>query len=421
MAAIFALISTYSALLKQIYGPGGENGPQNLKFEVGPLYTELVENVDPNGNGGFNTPFPVGVGGGGGVGNTFTNAQGNQTPSSSFAFLMTPTQYFGLVTIDSLLLQASVGNEEAYVKARVWEIDNVRRQMQIMIAADMYGDGTGLRGIVGAYTGATTVFTLATLSDVIKFDTGLTIVAAASTTPTTPRTGQGTISSIQFTGANQGNITAATNWDTLITGFNSTGTGDFLYIQGSINLALAGLRAWIPTAPVGGADNFYGVNRSNNSRLQGIFYNGVNFNVREAITNALAIAQVQGAMPTKCYLSYARFAQFSLLMQSDGRYMSQPNGGISGFAELEVVLGANKLTVVADRWCNDNDGWLLDPRDWKLLAVGKVPHFVESDIGSVILRVPSASAFECRLEAFVNLACHAPGHQVRIQFAPLPT
>ncbi len=418
---LFALVSTYSSMLKQVYGPGGENGPQNMKFEVGPLYTDLMAGVDPNA-GGFNVPFPVGVGGGGGVSNTFIDAQANQTPSSTFAFLMQPAEYFGLVTIDSLLLQASVGQEEAYVKARVWEIDNVRRSMQTQIAADLYGDGTGVRGSISAGSDVTTAtITLANPADIVKFDTGYTIVLQSSanrgTGTNTMRAGQATITAIQFTGSGEGQLTFSAALNSLIT---SPSTGDFIYLQGANYLALDGLQAWGPSTPPTSGVLFNGVDRSVNSRLTMVYTDQSAVNVREAATNAIAILQQQGGSPKKLYISYARFAQLSLLLQSDGRYNSQPTGGTSGFAELEVVLGASKIMVVADRWCADNDGWLIDPSDWKLLSVGAVPHFVESDIGSVILRVPNASAFECRLEAFVNLACHAPGHQARINFAALP-
>ena len=305
---IFAMVSTYSAMLKQVYAPGAENGPQNMKLEVGAFYMDCVEGVDPNA-GGFNVPFPVGVGGGGGISNTFIDAQANQSPSSTFAFLMQPAEYFGLVTIDSLLLQASVGQEEAYVKARVWEIDNVRRSMMTQIAADLYGDGTGLRGQISAgSTVASNTITLANIADVVKFDTGYTVVASPNADGSSARVGQATINSIQFTGANQGQlITNGGNWSTQITSLTA---GDYLFLQGSIGLALDGLQAWGPTTPASSTP-FNGVDRSQNSRLQLIYYDGTDFNVREAATNALAIVQTQGGNPKKLYVSYGRFAQLS--------------------------------------------------------------------------------------------------------------
>ena len=88
----------------------------------------------------------------------------------------------------------------------------------------------------------------------------------------------------------------------------SWGAGDYLQVLGDIGiggsstiagmLGLSGLAAWVPFVDPPATDNFWGVNRSADvTRLGGLRFNATAFSIAEGITNALALANREGAAP----------------------------------------------------------------------------------------------------------------------------
>ena len=67
-------------------------------------------------------------------------------------------------------------------------------------------------------------------------------------------------------------------------------------MQGDNNAAWSGWAAWLPLIAPATTDNFYGVNRSPDTRLYGTYYNGASQTIEEALIDASKLIEREGGL-----------------------------------------------------------------------------------------------------------------------------
>lgn len=386
----------------------------------------MPKDESPDGFAGKYIPVPIEFGNGQGRSHSFANAQSQQTAASLSSFFVYTISDYELVTITNLLMEQTKSNAGAFVDAAKLQIDGGFRNLTNNIAFELFGDGSGSRGIVGSGSGAGPAYVI-TLSDpqsVVQFEVGMTLVNFTKSA--------GVISALSATTAQITAVDRASgiisvtasgvdaSWTTA--GKNLGVNGDIVAgaISTSSSLCLSGLAAWIPASSPGSSDNFWGVNRSADAtRLGGLRYNASAYTIEEGMTNALAFANREGAKPDLCIMDFASYAALVNSLGAKVQYVQVNHDEVEvAFDGITFQSAYGRVTVLADRSCPAQTAYVLTMSTWKLRSLGKVPHILRYGLeGLEGLRVGNADALEIRIGYYGNLVCSAPGWNMVVQLS----
>lgn len=419
MAAQYANSANQIAALKELYTDSKEY-MKDLVYKENPLLALLPKNESADGFAGKYIPVPLEYGTPQGRSHAFANAQNQQTPTSLASFFVYVIQDYQLVTITNLLMEQTKTNAGAFVDEAKLQMDGGFRNLTNNIAFELYGDGSGTRGVVGSGgsnpSGTTYVIPLANIQAVVNFEVNMTLVNYTYSA--------GTISSIS---SSTGLVSAVDRANGIITvvasGADATwiSAGKALGINGDIvagavstgtSICLSGLGAWIPVTSPSSSDSFWGVNRSSDpTRLAGLRYDASSYTIEEGITNALAFSNREGARPDLCVMDFASYAALVNSLGAKVQYVQVNHDEVEVAFEGIIFQSAyGRVTVLADRSCPAQRAYLLQMSTWKLRSLGKVPHILTYGMeGLEGLRVGNADALEIRIGYYGNLICSAPG------------
>ena len=247
---------------------------ENLTYPTNPLFAMMTKTQD---FGGRNLPVPIIYGNPQGRSANFVNAQTNVTNTQITDFILTRVTDYGLATIDGEVIEASQGDNNAFMRAVATEIDGALSSLARSASIAMYGSGSGKIGQISATSSVTTVIDLADINDITNFEVGMTLVLSTADGGGTVKTGTTAITDID---RDIGQITVATDIST----FTPIGAVlDFIFVEGDYDAKMSGLAAWVPaTAP--SATLFFGVDRTSDvTRLGGIRIAGAGAPIEEVI------------------------------------------------------------------------------------------------------------------------------------------
>lgn len=375
---------------------------ENLSYDENPLLAMMPKK--PNATGKV-IPIPCIYEVSQGRSATFTNAQGNQTPMLLAEFLLTLRPDYSIATIGHQAALAAADEKGAFIDFAKEYIDIAVQSAALSAATMQYRFGTGSRGQISAITAG--VITLTNPADVSQFGVNQTL-QASSTDGGSPRATLGYVIARNVTG---GTITISA---TALQGAAGTPTGwttsDFLLVQGDSNSTLSGLAAWLPSTAPGPTDNFYNVNRSPDSRLYGLFYNGATQPIEEAlIDDAMLVAREKG----KPRHFFTNFGSLSALLKAMGARREfvdwESKDAEISFRGVKVQGPNGVIECFADRNCQAATGWLLQLPTWCLYSLNQVPHIFNWGDGLEVLRLANGDAYETRAGYFANVGCRAPG------------
>lgn len=372
-------------------------------------------------------PVPLEYGTPQGRSHGFSNAQGNQTPTSLVSFFVYVISDYQLVTITNLLMEQTKTNAGAFVDAAKLQVDGGFRNLTNNIAFELFGSGTASRGQIAAagysFSNPTATITLANPSQIVNFEVGMTLVSSA--------TDGGAVSDDYGVVAS---VNRASGVMTLTMSDASPDSewanGAYLSVQGDLPtagasstssyLALSGLAAWLPVSAPGGGDNFWGVNRSADvTRLAGCRYDARQYTIEEGVTNALAFLNREGGKPDLCIMDFASYAALVNALGAKVSYVQVKHDEVEvAFEGIMFQSAYGRVTVLADRSCPPQTAYLLTMSTFKLRSLGKVPHILTYGMeGLEGLRVGTADALEIRIGYYGNLICSAPGWNCVVQLS----
>lgn len=353
----------------------------------------------------------------------FSNAQAAKasTQTSSAAFTLTRKKKYGIVTIDGETIQASKGDEAAFLEAKTTEIDGIFNAVTRDLALDLYRDGSGTLGTIASGQGTVTV-TLANPSEARNFEVGMYVnvvhsgaVIGGNTTPT----------KAQLTGVDTsaGTLTLGSNWTTA---FSTCAVGDTIVRDGcsiltGLNACMEGLSSYVPLTTTGLSSAFYGVTRSvSPTRLAGVRYaSSVGESIESVLIGLSNLIGAEGGTPDLAVMSFENTAKLQQALSAKKTYQTEPikraarmpNGEDSvdiGYAGFQVHGPDGDIDVIADNACPSDRMFMLQTDTWAVRSIGDAPGLLDLD-GNGMLRESSSDGYEIRIGYYGNLQCSAPG------------
>lgn len=418
MAAVFANSSNQVAALKELY-TDDKDYMRDLVYKENPFLALVPKNESPDGFAGKYIPVPLEYGTPQGRSHTFLDAQGNQTATSLASYFVYVISDYQLVTITNLLMEQTKTNAGAFVDAAKLQMDGGFRNITNNIAFELFGDGSGTRGIIGSATGPSSgqyTITLSNAQAIVNFEVGMSLNNITISSGTVTINASGAIGTVAAVNRATGVIlvTAATDASWAL-------AGNALVVNGDVNagalntgtsLALSGLAAWIPQTAPSGSDSFWGVNRSvDSTRLAGCRFDASAYTIEEGMTNALAFLNREGGKPDLAIMDFASYAALVNSLGAKVQYVQVKHDEVEvAFEGITFQSAYGRVTVLADRSCPAQTCYLLQMNTWKLRSLGKVPHILTYGMeGLEGLRVGNADALEIRIGYYGNLICAAPG------------
>lgn len=420
--ATYATATNQVASLKELYSDDSWV-MKDLVYKTQPFFALVPKDESPEGMGGKYFPCPTIYGTPQGRSATFSNALSNQTAAQDASFFIYRTKNYQLVSIENELMEATAGNATAFIDAAKLQIDTGFRNITNDIAADLFRGGTGTRGQIGSYNqvGAVVTIVLAQRSQVVQFEVGQTLVAMATDG------GAPGSQTLVLTAVNRNNGTiVGTGSASPLTdaGFVA---GGFLAVQGDVAsagstttgtfLKIAGLAAWLPTS-VTTTDSFWGVNRSADAqRLAGVFYDGSQQSIEEALIDASALtAEAGGPGPDMGFIGFQTWSALEKEIGAKVQYVQvQHDTADIAFKGIQLNAPYGPITMIADRNCLPKTAFLLQMDTWKLRTTNRAPHILTygGRYGLEGIPVSDADALQIRIGMYGNLTCNAPGWNCR--------
>jgi len=340
MSATYANVVNQLAGLKELYPKDGDF-LQDTIYKKNPLFALMPKNESPQGMGGKYIPCPIVFGGpAGGRSANFSNAQGNQTAPNLDSFFVYRTSNYVVATITNELLEATAGDAGAFMNEAKLVMDTAFRIITNDVALDLYNGGasSGERGTFGLNGGSGSissgVITLDSPAQIVNFEVGMPLVSysVSGSTPT------------QSTGAAVGYVVAI-NRGTGVLSVSTTQGGSagtpsnwstsfpYLAVQGDINFVssglatanavkISGLGAWLPSVAPSPGENFWGVDRSVDSRLYGQIFNGSTESIEEALIDGASLCAREGGQPDYAFMNFTSYASLEKSLGSKVQYVS---------------------------------------------------------------------------------------------------
>lgn len=382
---------------------------ENLAYKKNPLLTMMPKKPKATGKV---IPIPIIYETSMGASSNFGNAQGNQTPMLLAEAFLTLKPDYSIATIGHQAALAAMDDKGGFIDFAKEFIDIAVQRASLRAALAMFRAGSGSIGQISSITNG--VITLTNPADVSSFGVNQTLMGN-STDGGSPRAALGYVIARSV---RAGTITVSA---TALQGSAGTPSGwaanDFLLVQGDNNSTMSGLQAWLPSTDPTSTDNFYGMNRSPDTRLYGLFYNGASQAIEEAlIDDALLVAREKGD-PRHFMTNYGSLSALIKAMGSRRDFVDWEGDADIGFRGVKVQGPNGIIEAFADRNCQPATGYLLDMPTWCLYSLNEVPHIFNWGDGMEVLRLGNGDAYETRCGYYANVGCRAPGwnSQVALQ------
>lgn len=407
-----ATVASSAAILKTKYT---QSKVYWESYEDNPSFAEVRKDTTFDGNNlviAIETESPIG--GGFSIG----QAQANLGPGLYKSFLLTRVEDFGVARIKGQALKAAEKSTGALLSLWSREMDGILLHVTRSAAINMWRTGTGSRGYIstGSTTSATTI-TLGVIQDVSNFYVGMQV--QASQTDGGLVRGGGSYAVISKINRVTGVLTSATGWSEQIAGLS---TGDYLYrngdpANGGTNLMVSGIQGWIvPLAsrPVTTA-TWFGLDRTSDEvRLAGLYLDGTNTPMQEALIEAVAQVEVEGGKVDRVWMHPRDRANYAKELGAKVSYVKDsvkiPGSTASvGFKAMETTIGDTDVMVMADINVPRYTCLVTQWDTWAFESLGPAPQILDFD-GNEFLRVTNDDSLEVRTGYYANLSNEAPAY-----------
>jgi hypothetical protein len=342
---------------------------------------------------------------------TFSEAQerGQNAQSSGFQFKVDWYDDYQAPSVSKGQIARTRNMKGGWIPALKFEIDSALEYSGHRRSVALYTTGYGeLATVTNAIGGGTTI-TLgnprtgaADRSMAFRFIKGMKLVFSASISSNTLRAGQsGVVAKVNYSA---GTI----DMDVALNTITALAQNDVIFTKGDrqdsatpSRLRPAGLGALVPTTAPTPGENFYGVDRTNNSFLYGWIIDGTTTGkpLAQCFVEAANLCSTVGnadRMVAVC--SVDKFIELSA-SQEDKQYTMITGRGGTGYKALLIYADGVELPVISDKYCPNSEAYVLDPKAIDHPSMGQAPHMDDED-GNAVLRQSSDAGIEARTEAF---------------------
>lgn len=425
--ATYANPSNQVAALKELYT--GDDYMKDLVYKKNPLLALVPKDESPSGMAGKYLPVPVIFGTPQGRSPVFATAQSNQTAPQLASFFVYRISNYQIASITNELLEATKDSAGAFIDEAKLVMDTAFRNISNDLALDLYLDGSGTRGSYSAIS--TGVITLENVSDIVNFEVGMALVSYSISGSTYTQSTGAAIGYVIGVNRNTGVLTVSataggsagtpTNWSTSFKYLGVEGDVAFGTLSATTSYRkVSGLAAWFPkTAPSSGS-LFWGVDRSQDSRLYGVIAQGTSSEtIEEALIDAASQVAREGGQPDMCFMNFASYAALEKSLGSKVQYVDVRHEEADiAFAGIRIHAPYGPIMVIPDRNCPAKTAYLLQMDTIKFRSLGRAPHILTyGKEGLEALRIGNADAMEIRIGYYGNLVCNAPCWNAVVQLS----
>ncbi len=398
MASTYMDVAAGSAALKVYY----DNQKLNwLVYKNFPFLALVPKNE--NMRGAF-YPVPVLFATSQSANANFQNAQSNQVPAQLVQFQMTRKSHYALFSVTNEAMLASEGDAAAFMSLLTTAVDGGIRDATLALASMAFRAGTGSIGQISSISAG--VVTLVNIVDAHNFEVGKVIAANATDGGATPRAAVGYVINVdRIAGTVTVSATAQGGSAGSPTGWTAN---DFLLVSGNNNALISGVLAWCPTSAPSSTDNFYGVNRSQDTRLRGLPLTTNQATEEALVDSAVKLAEF-GSTPDYVFLPFPSYSGLQKALSARIQYLDiQAEDAEIAFRSILIQGPTGPIRVIADRFVPQATAFMVDLATWKLGSINKAPHILEYRDTHQLLRIVNADAMEGRVGLYGNLWTNAP-------------
>jgi hypothetical protein len=259
------------------------------------------------------------------------------------------------------------------------------------------------------------VIQLNNIGDATNFEVGMQVGLSVDdgTGGAGLRTGGATMVTITQVDRDNGLLFANVNWNTIA----GAAALDFIF-QGAPNMGsdynamVKGLAGWFPYQPPASTDNFFGVNRSGDTRLFGLRQVGAGAPIEETIIDGAVKVAREGGKSSHLMMNPLDWGQLIKSLSTKAIYPREkvaPNDEPDiGFEAVEIMGPKGPIKCIADLNCPKGSGYLLQMDTMHLESLEEAPMILDDD-GLTILRNPNADSYDVRIGYYANVTCEGPG------------
>jgi hypothetical protein len=399
-----ATITALLALFKRLY-IGKDLSNQALRRT--PLFRVIPRRDDLVGEGiyiPYNYGLPVGASA------SFTRAQANVAASNVARWFVQRKRYYAFHTLDAEAMHASKKDIGAFLSVKQKELDEVVKYMGQQIGEHFWGDGSGVIGQASddPGTGSTGTITLVNARDAVRFHIGQVLIANSATSGGTNRTDKYSV-----TGINR--VTGVIALSRVAGSSNDWAANDYVFVDGNHGLAgaaasndlITGVGAWIPSSDP--STTLMGMTRTDDPTMKAGWRGSWEGTIEESAKRLSALmGQYLNSGASGLWLSrYNWFRLEQELTSKNRKVIDAKSSETFGTPALMLLTPEGDVPVMADPFCPDDTGFLLDHSSWELHHMEGLPHMVMDD-GLESLRSSSEDSIEVRFRAWMEAVCFRP-------------
>lgn len=340
----------------------------------------------------------------------YQKAYSHQGPTKSERFFLQHRTEYQLARIKGSAIAKTMGEKNAIKSVITEEFDKAGYNFGREMCAILWAAGGGARGRIKVGTSLTgAVITLATKTDIVRFEVGMWVQFSSDDgTGTSPSGLRGGGTELQVTKVSpSGTVTLSANLNTV----PLIADTDFIFRSGDYGNRMTGVPGWVPiTAPTVG-DNFFGVNRSNHEfRLAGYRRASVGGSKEAAILDCAAEASTFGTEGTYVCTNSLDYNDLVKELGSDRIVDVESDKGKMGFKAIEIESAMGTLKILAEPDVPKGFFWILDPDDIELATAGDCPRVLDFDGLGKLVRVQGEDAYQFDIGAYGNIGHKNPGN-----------
>lgn len=398
-------------ILKTFYQP---KVVQDLIFKDQPLFAMIPK--DTNATGGTQD-YVVNFAESQSASPAFAEAQASSNGPGLARFSMTTVELHSVKTLEHKIKMQTERDEGAFMKAALKVNSDAMLNISKNIARSLYRSGWGDIGRIATRSGST--ITLTNVDDAIHFVPGKVVVFADSQSSSALRDSG---DSLQVLGRNL--YTGVITFTTAVSNISGLADGDWIFTKGArqdsaspVRLELCGMGSagWMP-ASVSPSENFFGVDRSTDSLLTGVYQTGSYAAIEDSLVDLCLTIGKQGGKTDVIMVSFDTYSQ--LLKNASGSIIrdSQVKAQNLSFASIKLMTQSGPVNIVPDALCPKNECNALQLDTWKLTSMGELIKRFEDD-GLSSLRASNSLDVEFRYYSYHQLYNTAPGYNGKLVLA----
>lgn len=340
------------------------------------------------------------------------------------AFQIPRVKLYNVAKIDGETMAALHGGNSAFVDAVTQVLDGATVAAAEMLGQQLMRNGWGTKGVIatGGISGA--VITLSNPEDIWGWERDQVVqFSSAEATAVLRGAAPNNKLTVQSVDRNAGTVTFTANVSTITGGGGSVAVGDFAFDMGNRQdsatptpLVVAGTGGWVPqSAP--SSTTFFGVDRTQDSRLGGLRFDARGKPIEEALISALAYAYRENARPDRLYMNPTDYAGLINALGSRAVYVDLVGKDAPvGFKGVVINGAGGQVVVLANPSTPVGSSFALTLNTWTLHHLKELIHIYEDDGREFIRDISGPSdAVSVWFRFMGNLGCSGPSLNMNIR------